>query len=93
MFTVRDLRYAMRALRQAPGRTLVLVLTLAVGIGANSAMFALAEYPTRLAQVSDLAQQRLINWGYAICDAAMRAHVLPDSTVAASFPYAGAGVG
>jgi NTE family protein len=54
---------------------------------------ALAEYPTRLAQVSDLAQQRLINWGYAICDAAMRAHVLLDATVAASFRYAGAGVG
>ena len=53
----------------------------------------LAEYPTRLAKVSDLTQQRLINWGYAICDAAMRAHVVPDSAVPASFPYANAGVG
>src|SRR6185436_8725130 len=40
MLTMRDLRYAMRALGQAPGRTLVLVVTLAVGIGANSAMFS-----------------------------------------------------
>ena len=40
MLTLRDLRYAMRALGQAPARTLVLVLTLAVGIGANSAMFS-----------------------------------------------------
>jgi len=35
---------------------------------------ALSAYPTRLADVPDLAQERLINWGYAICDAAMRAH-------------------
>jgi hypothetical protein len=54
---------------------------------------ALAEYPTRLAKVPDLTQQRLVNWGYAICDAAMRAHVVPDTTVPAAFPYASAGVG
>ncbi len=54
---------------------------------------ALAEYPTRLADVPDLTQERLINWGYAICDAAMRAHVAPTAEVPAGFPYPDAGVG
>ena len=48
---------------------------------------ALAEYPTRLAKVPETTQERLINWGYAICDAAMRAHVAPESPAPAAFPY------
>ena len=51
----------------------------------------LAQLPTRLAQIDDTVQQRLVNWGYAICDAAMRSHVVPAAPPG-FFPYPSTGV-
>jgi len=39
----QDVRYALRSLRKAPGLTAVTIVTLALGIGANTAIFRLAD--------------------------------------------------
>jgi NTE family protein len=52
----------------------------------------LAELPTRLKRMPDDLQERLINWGYAVCDAALRKHVDPSIARPGSLPYPDAGV-
>jgi NTE family protein len=52
----------------------------------------LAATPTRLERMDDELQERLINWGYAVADAALRKHVDPAIAAPAGFPYPAAGV-
>jgi NTE family protein len=54
---------------------------------------ALAAIPTRLARLDPVRQQRLINWGYAVTDVALRRWVLPDAAPPTRFPYPAVGVG
>jgi ABC-type antimicrobial peptide transport system permease subunit len=59
----QDLRYAIRALRSGPGFATVAILSLALGIGANTAIFSLVnavilkylpvDHPEQLVQVVD----------------------------------------
>lgn len=53
----------------------------------------LAETPTRLKRLDGVTQERLINWGYAVCDAAMRTHVGVPLSHVPEFPFPASGVG
>ena len=46
----------------------------------------LAQIPTRLKAMDNVLQERLINWGYAVCDAALRKHFNP-ALRQGNFPY------
>ncbi len=52
----------------------------------------LASLPTRLASYPAETQERLINWGYAVSDAALRKWMVPGASPPAAFPYPRYGV-
>jgi len=54
---------------------------------------ALARTPTDLAKKDPVLQERIINWGYAVCDAAMRRYVDSAPLPPPGFPYPASGVG
>ena len=60
---LRDTRYGLRQLRRTPVLTLVVVLSLALGIGANSAIFSLVDAALlKPLPVKDPQSLRLIEW-------------------------------
>ena len=54
----------------------------------------IAAIDTRLAALSERDQERLINWGYAVCDAAVRAHIAEYKSAPppTGFPYPASGL-
>lgn len=52
----------------------------------------LADVPTRLDALDETLQERLVNWGYAICDAGLRRHLDPGAARPLGFPYPEAAV-
>ena len=58
-------------------------------INDNTMTRLLSQIRTRLNRFSDVEQERLINWGYTLADAAMRRHVLDKRIKPGKLPYPG----
>jgi NTE family protein len=52
----------------------------------------LANTPTRLKKLDGSLQERIINWGFGVCDAAIRTHLNPALPKPNDFPYPNAAV-
>jgi len=79
---IQDVRYALRMLRKAPGFTAVVVITLALGIAANTALFSVVDAvllrPLAYQQPEELVSVRADMPGINLTDAGMSQPEIDD---------------